>query len=196
MTTKFYLDTNALWLLSGLKSSLPELSKYIVENHVELCTGQVQIDESVTEGGFNEKIEKATRKLKAHDIVVSLEPTIETVVDVSRIGFSKIGSDKLGKIDDELRSEIECCEGNNRKSKSNLARDALIALSSLNHDYFITSDECLFKSWKKVIETNQENKAYLQKTYSIPKIIHCKNPRGVLETIMPIRTRQNHPKSC
>jgi hypothetical protein len=194
MPIKFYLDTNALLLLSGLKNCLPELSRYVVENHVELCTGQVQIDESVTEGGFNEKIEKATRKLKAHDIVVNLEPTIEAVVGVSRVGFCKIGSDKLGKIDDELGSEIECCEGNNRKSKSNLACDALIALSSLNHDYFITSDECLFKSWKKVIETNQENKAYLQKTYSIPKIIHRKNPRGILEAIMPIKTPQNHRK--
>lgn len=171
-------------MLSGLNDDLPELRNYVFENHAEICTGQVQIDENITEGDFSEKIERATRKLKAHGIVVNLEPTIIAVVGISRFGFCKFGSDELGKIYDELRSEIEICEGKNPKPKLNIARDAIIALSSLNHDYFITADECLMKSWEKVIENNQENKTILQKAYSIPKIVHCKRPKGVLSKIM------------
>ena len=184
MTAKFYLDTNALILLSGLNEDLSELSKHISENHVELSIGHVQIDEEVSGDNFNQNFEKALRKLRTYEITVNLEPTVIAIFDVSRFDLCKFGSKDLGKIYDELRTEIECCERKKPKPKLNIARDAIIALSSLNHDYFITADECLLKSWRKVVENNQENKVVLQKTYSIPKLIHCKKPKGILNTIM------------
>ena len=68
------------------------------------------------------------------------------------------------------------------KSGSNVAKDALIALSSLNHDFFITADRCLFRSWKKVVEFNEGNERTLEQNgYKLPKLIQRRKPKGILQ---------------
>lgn len=89
----------------------------------------------------------------------------------------------MGEFDKALRQEIERCVGEKKKDDLNIARDALIALSSLNHDYFITADRCLFKSWKIIIESNEGNKKALEKEYKIPEIIQRRKLKGVFQAI-------------
>jgi len=74
--------------------------------------------------------------------------------------------------------------GQKGKRYFDIAQDAVIALTSLDHDYFITSDKCLNKSWKTVIEKNAENKKLLEKSYKIPRIIHRRTIKGIFEAII------------
>ncbi len=183
---KFYLDTNALISLSGCSyKELLELSKHIEANKIELFTSHVQIDEmDRRDASIYEKYEHALKKLKAFDVNISLVETNQAVIGISRIDMCKIGSDELGEIDSALRREIELCMGSKSKGKINLACDALIALSSLDHDYFITGDDCMFRSWNKIIEGNQQNRDKILKNYLIPKITHRKKPKGVFQAIV------------
>jgi hypothetical protein len=125
----------------------------------------------------------AIAKFKSKGIDITIESTNELVWGVSRWDYSKFGSKELSRIDDALRLENQKCMGKKGKGDLNVVRDALIALSSLNHDFFITADRCLFKSWKIVIESNEENNKALEQEYKIPKIIHRRTPKGVFQAI-------------
>jgi len=192
LPTSFFFDTNALILLSGLDTdNLSILNREIAEKEIKICVTHVQIDEKYTHelGDYRQNIEKALEKLAKNGINIIVENTIELVLGISRLGYAKLGSEKLGEIDDALRKEIETCMGKKAKGDLNVASDALIALSSLNHDFFITADRCLFKSWKIVIDFNKENKkAIEQHGYKVPKIIHRKKPKGVFQAIMNVIT--------
>lgn len=68
----------------------------------------------------------------------------------------------------------------------NIARDTLIAITSLNHDYFVTSDKCLHKSWRRVIEKDLENRKTLKaQSYKIPRIIYVRPdcPKAILKPL-------------
>jgi len=99
----------------------------------------------------------AIAKFKSKGIDITIESTNELVWGVSRWDYSKFGSKELSRIDDALRLD--------------------------NHDFFITADRCLFKSWKIVIESNEENNKALEQEYKIPKIIHRRTPKGVFQAI-------------
>ena len=66
----------------------------------------------------------------------------------------------------------------------NNSRDALIGLTALNNDFFITSDDCLYDSWKKVIFSNSENRKSLELKYKIPQIIRRRKPNGIIQAII------------
>jgi hypothetical protein len=185
-SASFFLDTNVFILLSGLSSNdLSILSRAIAENKIRLCMSHVQIDEQRNQesSNYQNEIKETLKKLSEKGVNIIIEPTNEIILSVSRLGYAKFGSKKLGEIDKALRQEIERCVGEKKKNDLNIARDALIALSSLNHDYFITADRCLFKSWKTIIESNEENKKALEKEYKVPEIIQRRKHEGVFQAI-------------
>jgi hypothetical protein len=145
----------------------------------------VQVDEyDKRDLSIYQKVEHALQKFRSNNILINIEPTKEMVAGVSRPGFCRVGSDELHEIDDALRREIAKRMGTKTKGILNLACDAMIALSSLNHDYFVTSDIYLFQAWKTVIENNQEYKKKLKAQYTVPKIVLRKKPKGILQTIL------------
>jgi hypothetical protein len=186
--TKIYLDTNAIIFLSGCpENDLLKLSGYMEKNTIELFTSHVQIDELYRKDEpLSQKMDHALKRLISCKITVNLVATNEVVLGISRVDECKLGSDEIGKIDEALREEINRCMGRDSKGTMNIARDALIALSALNHDYFITGDYCMYKSWNKLIESNASNKEKILKVYSIPKIIHRKKPNSVRQAILEI----------
>ena len=174
---KFFLDTNSLIALAGLQGE--ELRLFVThlrKTKAELCISHVQIDETYSKEfpTYHEKITMALRRISEKGIEISpLRPTTELVIGISRIGYAKLSDEEFSKIDDSLRSELRKCMGK-RAEDMNLARDALIALSSLDCDYFITSDRYLHKSWLKVIVRNDENRKILSQTHKIPEIVYAR----------------------
>lgn len=190
MSKSIFLDTNSLILLSGIDEiDANRLSKEMEKNQIQIRITHVQIDEKISKeySDYNEKIKKALTKLNANGIKVSVESTKEIIFDVSRFGMAKFGSKVISEIDSALRSTIKNCMGEKAKNTTNIPRDALIAVSSLNHDYFFTNDECLYKGWNIVIESNDENKKALQKEgFKIPQIIRRKTSESVLKAIIDL----------
>lgn len=79
------------------------------------------------------------------------------MVGVSRVNHAVLADGRRGKLYEELREEIGGCErvkGTN-KSLLNIACDAIIAVSSLDHDFLITCDKCLFESCQKVMNKHK-----------------------------------------
>jgi predicted nucleic acid-binding protein len=187
LATSFFLDTNALIALSGLdENNFLKLSREIAKREISIYISHVQIDEQYNRefSDYQRKIREALKKFSEHCIEIIVKPTTQLVWDVSRWNFARFGSKKLGEIDDFLRQEIEKCMGKKHKGVLNVARDALIALSSLNHDYFITNDECLYKGWKIVVESNKNKKALKQGGYKLPQVIRRKTTKSVFQAII------------
>jgi len=196
---KFFLDTNALLYLSGLKGSdLQDFKTKIEASNSELSTTHVQVDESTKHIKFDKKIDKEYEKkvrsyqrkidkalgsLKNKEISVRLEDTKIAVFGVSRFGFARFGNEEIGKLYDELRKEIDECQKAKGKPKPllNIASDATIAVSSLGHDFFITTDKCLFESWLKVIDKYR----MLGQQFKVPKIIYARrSPKEVAKQML------------
>lgn len=183
---KFFLDTNALLYLSGLED--PELSDFknrIEASKAELCVTSVQVDE-VHEREFQnyqQKIKKALESLANKGINAQHEDTKIFVWGVTRWNYHVWTSKKIGKLYDELRKEIEECEKakGTKKTLLNIVRDATIAVSSLDHDFFITCDRCLFDSWRKVIGKH----IILRQQFKVPKIIYAeRSPKQIATHIL------------
>jgi hypothetical protein len=182
LKTTFYIDTNAFILIAGLDdSNLLLLSQAILKNEIELFLTHIQIDEhGVEEKSYGEKLENAMKKLRAKNVVFRVEATKGAVWNCSRYGLAEWGSEELNRINNELRTEIEKCN----KEKKDASHDALIALSSLDHDFFITNDKCLVYGWRKVIENSQKNRTALEKGHTIPQIFKARTPKSVLKAIL------------
>lgn len=182
-----YLDTNSLIALSGLpETDFRSLKTRLGENSIRLNFSHIQVDEMQNKEFMNyqEKINEATKKLSENGIVVDIKPTKGTVQGLWRNRFTENFTHESVKIYDEIREEIKKCMGI-KAEQMNIARDALIAISSLNHDYFITCDWCLWKSWVKIVENNVANKNTIEKIFQIPKIIHVKaKPQAVMKGIL------------
>jgi hypothetical protein len=135
---------------------------------------------------YQQKISRALKSLGEKGITLRLEPTKELIVGVSRVGHAIVAGPEISRIDGCLRKEIETCMREKAKDTLNIARDACIAITSLNHDYFVTSDKCLYESWLKVIEENMENKRALEaKGHRIPRIVYAPpDPQSLAEKIM------------
>jgi len=194
---KFFLDTNALIYLSGLEDlDLCDFKSRRDASNSELSTIHVSIDEITKHIKFHEpikkkhekkvqsyqqKIDEALKTLKSKGITVRIEATKIPVTGIARAGYVRTASKEIGKLYDELRKEIDKCmksKGNLRwLSKTekervlNIARDAVIAVSSIGHDFFITCDRCLSESWKKVIGKY----SMLKQRYKLPRVI-CARP--------------------
>lgn len=185
-----FLDTNAFNSLAGIDDPELELLKEQINlGNISLSVCTIQIDERLDPKGKrhqdhvqikdpkersnyykSEIISHALNSLMDKGIRISLEKTKMTVLDrsVSRLGYTKLGSKDLGKVYNHLRSELKKCSKN--KPELNIIRDAVIAITSLDHDYFITCDRCLYYSWRNTIK---ENKDILQR-YKIPEFIFVK----------------------
>ena len=134
---------------------------------------------------YQQKIEKALKSLRSNGIVIHVEATKEIVLDISRFNLAKFGDEELGKLDDELRKEIDACERakGTIKHSLNIARDALIAVSSLGHDFFITCDKCLSQSWNKVIGKH----TMLNQRFTIPRAVYIRpTPKDVAKQILKL----------
>jgi hypothetical protein len=181
---KFSIDTGVLWVLCKLQGSdLLSFKNQMKASSPELSFTHVQFDEAFPKEkayykemqNYEEEIRERLKTLDRKGIKVHVERTKGFIWDVSRWGYATWGSKEINALKGELRKEIENCEKAKRKaephrkpkSRFNIARDSEIAVSSLDHDFFVTCDCCLSKSWKKVIDKN----GMLCQNYKIPKII-------------------------
>jgi hypothetical protein len=188
---KVFLDTNALICLSGLPyEDICLLKKHLEENDIKLYFSTMQVDEKVNVtkefASYQERINAAKKNLSANGIDIRIEPPKIAAQGFARQGFTIESYHECVKIYYEMAEEIEKCEGN-KAEKMNVFGDALIAVTSLNHDYFVTGDRCLWKSWQKIIENNDENKKSIENLFKIPKIIHAAKPQSVLNGILNIK---------
>jgi len=159
---KFYLDTDALNRLSSLNGEkLEEFRKRFNSIDAELIFTHVQVDEKYTpkdEQEYQKIAHKAIDTLRSKGIQVRLENTKIAVAGISRDDYCSVSSQDIEKIYDELDKEINACEKakQNPKDPLNVKRDAIIAVSSLEHSFLITTDKCLCDSFNKVIEGKKE----------------------------------------
>jgi len=159
---KFYLDTDALNRLSSLNGKkLEEFKKRFNSINAELIVTHVQVDERYSpkeEQKYQEVVDKAVETLRRNGIEIKVENTKGMVVGISRVGFCSICNSNIRKIYDELDKEINACEKakQNPKAPLNVKRDAMIAVSSLEHSFLITTDKCLCDSFNKVVEEKKE----------------------------------------
>ena len=182
----FFLDTNALIYLSGLKDSDRQIFKNKLEaSNSELIVTHIQIDEKYRKElpEYTQKIKKALESLRRKGIRIRTEATKGFVIGVSRIGHARLTSEDAGRLYNELRNEIDQCQKdkNQLKSTSNIACDATIAISSLDHDFFVTTDKCLCIGWRKVISKHRT----LLAQHKIPEIIYARrSPKEVARQIL------------
>lgn len=165
--TKIFLDTCSVNALSGLdNTSFAHLRNLLEESNSELCASHIQVDERYNKNNpeFEQMCKKAFKVFEKQSVKISLGITKGGVWGVSRWGLFSWDSEKLDKIYDELKYEIQICMRNKGKYNSkpfdekaliNNIRDCLIAVTSTNYDYFITSDNCLYKSWEKVLQKSE-----------------------------------------
>ena len=189
---KFFLDTGALIALSGLKGSDLQIFKTRIEAYnPEIGVTHVQVDETINEKyerklrNYQQVIDKALESLTKKGIAVHVEPTKIGAWSISRWDYFKWGGEETGKLYEELRNEIDRCEEAKGKTKTllNIACDAVIAVSSLDHDFFVTCDECLFDSWRNVIDKNR----MFRQQFKIPKVIYARPyPKEVAKAILRI----------
>jgi len=184
---KFFLDTGVLNALQSLEGSdLQNFRNRIEASNSQLSVTHVQIDEKDNKEPkhYQQKIKRVLLSLKKKGIAVQLECTKIVVLDESRFDLARFGDEEIGNLYDELRSEIDQCERTKGRTKtpSNIARDAIIAVSSIGHDFLITCDDCLCKSWQKVIDKHK----MLRKS-QVPRVIYAHpNPEEVARKMLEV----------
>jgi hypothetical protein len=189
MPKKLFLDTCTIIALDDLKNEdFDILRDRLEESNSELHASHIQGDEKYRKRPSDpmQIYTEAFAIFEAHGIKIHWEnPTKGGVFGVSRFGHSSFFGEPFTTIYKELVCEVRKCdeergrhqdktvdeekrERYEEKKSLNVARDALIAITSLDHDYFITSDYCLHKSLRKVLQ-NSENRTIFEK---IPEIIY------------------------
>ena len=168
--TKIFLDTCSINALSGLdNASFAHLRSLLKESNSELWASHIQVDEKYNKNtDFEQMCRKAFEAFEKQGVKINLGITKGGVWGVSKWGLFSWGSEKLTEIYNELKYEIENCmrkKGKynskpfDKKAMLNNIRDCLIAVTSADYDYFITSDDCLFKSWEKVLQKSENREA-------------------------------------
>jgi hypothetical protein len=157
---KIYLDTCTINALTGLDNKEFDLLRSVLEKtNSRLYASHIQVDERYTKNSpdFEKKCEKAFERLVEHGIEIKPEATKAAVYGISKYGLSKWSDIGIEKIRIELMVELEKC--NKEKGKyppiENIIKDFLIAVTSADYDYFITSDDCLYRSWRRILEKNE-----------------------------------------
>lgn len=171
MGVRFFLDTCSIIALSGLDDKGFHLLRNLLEkSNSGLYASHVQADEIAYNDNklsFEQMCERAFRRYEQHGIKISLEATRGMVVGISRVGSCRVSEDDIAGIDGDLRNEVKKCMGEkgkyetkpfDEKAMMNIARDSLIAITSVDYDYFITSDDCLYRSWTKIIQKDETRK--------------------------------------
>jgi hypothetical protein len=193
--TKIFLDTCSINALSGLdNASFAHLRSLLERSNSELWASHIQVDERYTQNNpeFEQMCEKAFEVFEKQGVKINLGITKGGVWGVSKWGLCSWGSEKLTEIYNELKYEIETCmrkKGKynskpfDKKAMLSNIRDCLIAITSADYDYFITSDDCLFKSWEKVLQKS-ENRQVLGRI-SDTKYVEP-NPEKILKLLSDI----------
>jgi len=116
---KFFLDTNALIRLAGLKSlNLQDFKTRIEACNSRLSATHIQVDEMHTKGlqNYQQKVKKALESLTNKGIGVQVEISRIGVWGVSRWGLFRWRDKQTGELYEKLCKEIDEC----MKSKGNL----------------------------------------------------------------------------
>lgn len=174
-------------LLGCSQEQITEIAEEISKKNIELQICHIQIDEHSTDDKdtlgnsitLTEKAKKALKKLRTYGCQINIVCTKGIMFGISKFGLCCFGDDFLSQLCDELIAEIG--KWQKQDKVSNVARDALIAVSSLDNNYFLTSDLRLKQAWDSVISKHQEE---VEKKYLIPKIIRCTKPTGVYKSIL------------
>jgi hypothetical protein len=192
--TKIFLDTCSINALSGLdNTSFAHLRNLLEESNSELWASHIQVDERYTKNNseFGQMCEKAFEVFEKHGLKINLGKTKGGFYDISRYDEFTY-EDDLSGIYKELENELKecmkekgkyCSKPFDEKALINNIRDCLIAVTSTDYDYFITSDECLFKSWEKVLQKS-ENRDVLGRI-SDTKYVEP-NPEKILKLLSDI----------
>ena len=192
--TMFFLDTCSIIALSGLdNTSFAHLRNLLKESNSQLCASHIQVDEKYNKNNpdFEQMCKKAFEVFEKQGVKISLGVTEGGFWNVFRWDECTWRDDLTG-IYDELRDELEKCmkekgkhssEPLDEKAMVNSIRDCVIAVTSTDYDYFITSDNCLYKSWEKVLQKS-ENRKVLGK---IPETKYVEpNPEKILKLLSDI----------
>jgi hypothetical protein len=197
-----FLDTNALILLARTpEADLSNLKTQQERNRLQLSVTSIQIDEASrgvkfsrdapehTTGKtktrlvneYTEKIGYALKSLRNKGLRLDVEPAKICVQGLERDGYGLEGGTQLGELYDELRDEIDRCEEKKGRPKDelNIAGDAVIAVTSIGHDFLVTADKCLAKSFKTVIERHKTDEHLL----SFPVVVCCEHNEQMAECI-------------
>ena len=192
MAVKLFLDTCSINALSGLDERGFELLRNMLEkSNSKLYASHIQVDERYDRNptSYAQKCEKAFRVFEKHGIKINLEPTKYAVADISRFDLCRPCEEDIAEIDSELRNEIKKCmeekgkyDGKpfDEKAIANIVRDCLIAITSADYDYFITSDDCLYKSWSNILQKDETRKVLGR----MPNIVYVEpHPERILDQI-------------
>jgi len=174
MPARIFLDTCSINALSGLdESSFRQLRSLLEEKGSRLCASHIQGDERYTKNppDFRQIQEKAYQKFAEHGIKIHWkDPTKGVVLGISRVGYCRVTGESSSRVYDQLREEIEKCMKEKRRDEKelaveeakalNIARDCLIAITSTDYDYFITSDKCLYQSFKRILQKEEAKNTF------------------------------------
>lgn len=167
------IDTDALNALTGISDEdIKRINELLSLSGSKIQVTHIQVDERYEHlKDYHEKIVQLQRALNERGLKIDTVPSLVAVINQSRVGLAKIGSDVLHKIYNELIVEIQKCE-KGKKEKKNVIRDSIIGVSTFNKDVFITGDTCLKRSLDKLIDEYRDSLT----EYNIPLIIR-RTPR-------------------
>lgn len=197
MTATIFLDTCSINALSSLNDNDFDLLRNSLEKSQSgLYASHIQGDERYTNRPTDviQIYKRAFEIFEKHGIKIHWEaPTVGGVWDISRWDLATWMNKETEDVYHDLQREIRNCMEQRGKFKdkkidetkiiSNIARDCLIALTSIRYDYFITSDVCLYESWIKICQKN-ENRTILKK---IPNTLYIKpDSQKILQATLKI----------
>jgi len=179
---KVLLDSDALNAFTGNdEKSLQKVNASLKKKGATLCLTHIQIDERYEQiDKYNDKITKLTDDLTSKGLDIEVIPTNIGVVNVSRVGMSRIASQLNIDFYRELKDLIDKCE-KGKKEQGNLIRDAMIGVSAIGCDVLITCDTCLKRSMDLILEK------YSNRISEIPNVVR-RNPKpmNILDEILRI----------
>ncbi len=171
----FHLDSGALIALSGLSIAESKTLRSLLERtDSELTVTHIQIDEKHpdTAKDYRKKVQEALAALTTKGLRVTLEPSKVTVANYSRSNLTQVGNQALEEAFGHLVTLLRNCEGVAERDPTppGIGRDAIIGVSSMDHDVFVTTDKCLSRSYRKLAETDDQ----VVHAHSIPEIVYVR----------------------
>ena|GEM_PF-2757069 len=184
---KVLLDTSALIALLGIgrTASGSDFMDACRRNGILLCVTHIQVDEKVTYEyhEYQTKVDRAVAALRKLGLTVQMQDTPIAVFGISRYGLAKYAGETESQLYDRLRQLIsECTKKRGIPVKdANISRDAVIAVSALDHDVFAVCDECLSQSFQRAIINHPDLSS------RVPKVVFTKaDPESVATGILSV----------
>ena len=182
---RILLETSSVNALSGChKEQFIELTDRLRSKGAQLCVLFTTLGERYARENGKKDYNRMLRRTVDHFTLKGLELRITQselfIPGITTKGMAKETSPFCSQLFYELTELIEKCEKpkNPNKPIDNIQRDAIIGVSSLCYDFFITSDYCLNKSLDKII------KKYRNKLPNIPiNSYRCPKKENILDEI-------------